>query len=103
MNVDSIYGGQFLSAATAKSDKLVNKPLTIKAARLETLREREKIVLTLEETEREIVLSKRNAMSLAQAYGPETEAWTGKKFMLVVVPTQYQGQTVDGLQIIVAQ
>lgn len=101
MNANAIYGGNYLSAATVKSEKLTGKPLTIKAVVSETFRENEKLVLSFDEIDKQLPLNKSNAQMLIEGFGSETDAWIGKQIMLLLTKRMFQGNSVDAVQLVV--
>ena len=95
-----IYGGAFLNAAYVKDKKLAGKPLTITDSRLETLKEKDKVLLAFAEADKELVLNKSNAGILAESFGDDYTQWKGRKLLLVVTKVPYQGQSVDSIQVV---
>ncbi len=58
-----------------------------------------KPVVFFQGAQKGMVLNKTNAMTIASAFGDETDHWSGKQIVLFTVKTQNpQGQLVDGLR-----
>jgi hypothetical protein len=49
--------------------------------------------------EKGIVLNKTNAQAVADVYGDDTDAWTGKRVMLYATTTLFQGKTVACIRV----
>lgn len=96
-----IYGGNYLSAAMIRKENLIGKPLTIKGSSVETFRnDTTKIVLDLEEIDRQLVLNKTNATSISDVFGDDTDTWAGRKLILQVTKRMWQGSLVDAIEVI---
>jgi hypothetical protein len=87
VNINDIYGGEFLNAKIVTSEKIWRKPLTIKHTEVVTFNKDDpdkaemKIVVSLEETEYKLVLNKTNAKTLGELFGEESNDWDGHKIM----------------------
>lgn len=99
--VDEVYGGNYISAASLKSEKLVNKLLTISSAETMEIGQGEKsktkIALSFKEIEKRLLLNKTNAAILSENFGNETDEWVGKKIKLNITKVNFQGSIVDGI------
>lgn len=103
VEISDVYGGNYLNAATLKSEELVNKPLTINGSEvveLGTTNPRPKVVLNFKETEKRLPLNKTNAKILSENLGDETDTWVGKQITLRVTKRQFQGNIVDGIEVV---
>lgn len=49
--------------------------------------------------ERRMVLNKTNAKTIAKLYGPEVDAWIGKRIILFPTTAQAFGETVDCIRV----
>ena len=89
MNIKDIYRSTYM-----KADDLSGRTAkhTISGCTAEKVGEEEKLVLAFSGNDRPLVLNKTNATTLAELYGPETDAWEGKAIKLVPSTTSYQGQ-----------
>lgn len=106
--VQDVYGssGTYLSAKSVKDKQLVGKPLTIKDAKVEKIKETDenvKLILDFEENSFRLPLNKTNAMILSESFGEDYEKWAGKKLQLLITKRQFQGQLVDGIQVVGVQ
>jgi len=103
MDANAVYGGNYLNAATLRSEKLIGKLLTIVEIRSEMFKEKDKLILSFKETGKELPLNKTNANVLISAYGAETDQWVGKHVRPLITKVLYQGQQVDGIQLVVEE
>lgn len=99
-SVNALYGGKYLNAATVKSEGLRGKKFAIYDVRTETLRDQTKLVLELQGTDKEIALNKRNAMTLAEAFGDDYTQWKNKQIEIQLTRVMFQGNMVDGVEIL---
>lgn len=56
-------------------------------------------VLYFQSAEKGLVLNSTNAYTIGEAYGFETDLWTGKSIELYPTTTEYQGKMVDCLRV----
>ena len=101
-NIDEIYGGKFMKATD------IQKPvrLTIKSARIEQMPARDneearnKVVLTFNDIEKEMVVNATNAARIAEiAKTRVIEDWAGIVVMLVKDKTKFRGNLVDTISV----
>jgi hypothetical protein len=59
----------------------------------------EKLVVSFDEMDKRLVLNKTNAMTLARAFGDDTQASVGQVVDLVVVPSSFDGKPIDVIRI----
>lgn len=99
--VDEVYGGNYINAATLKSERLVNKLLTISGAGTMEIgqgeKSKNKIALSFKEIEKRLILNKTNAAILSESFGNETDEWIEKKIKLNITKVNFQGSIVDGI------
>lgn len=101
VEISDVYGGNYLNAATLKSEGLVNKSLTIDGAEIVELgatNPRPKVVLSFKETEKRLPLNKTNAGIISEVFGDETDVWVGKQIYLRITKRNFQGKIVDGIE-----
>lgn len=91
--------GNFLKAETVKEKKLVGKKLTIAGVEKITLQEKDKLVLSFKDIEDKLVLNSTNANILSEAFGDESDDWTGKTIELTLVKVRFQGSLVPSVQV----
>jgi len=88
---NDLYGTRYLSAADIPKGGMA---ATIESYELEDLKDkqsgasRRRVVLTLEDVKKQLVINKTNAMALAEAYGMDYDAWVGRNIDLSVIKTQ---------------
>jgi hypothetical protein len=102
VNVTDVYGGNYLNASIVKSEKLINKPLTIDSADIVDIglqNPKPKVVLTFKETDKKLPLNKTNAKIMSENFGDETDEWFGKKIHLQITKRQFQGTIVDAIEV----
>ena len=99
-SIEDIYGVTFLNAQFVKNIGLVGKSLTIKSVRTELMRnDQTKLLLTLDGVDKELILNKTNAKIIAARCGNDYTQWVGKQIVLQIVPKNFQGSIIDGIQI----
>ena len=91
--------GNYLNAATAKAH--VGKELHILTIESEIIRDQAKMVMSFRELgEKGLVVNKTNRTALADAFGDETDAWTGKSVQLRIGQVLFQGRMVPSIQVV---
>jgi hypothetical protein len=104
--VEKEYNGQnwnYLNSTNIVSENLNNTMLTIKSAEVRKLGgedARNKVVLSFNETPKQLALNSTNSKIIAEKYGDDTDRWTGKQITLIVVKKNFQGKLVDGIQVV---
>ena len=105
--VETDYAGDnwnYLNSTNIVSENLNNTMLTIKSAEVKKLGQGEdaknKIVLSFNETSKQLALNSTNSKIIAEKYGDDTERWTGKQITLIVVKKNFAGKLVDGIQVV---
>lgn len=58
-----------------------------------------KLVLKFQGKEKGLALNKTNATTIAAAYGPDSDHWTGKKIFLYSTKVDFGGQMVDAIRV----
>jgi hypothetical protein len=61
----------------------------------------DKWVLFFDKLEKGLVLNKTNAMTLAKAFGPDSDLWTGRTVSLVVRDVQFGTDIVPAIRIVI--
>lgn len=101
VNANEIYPSRFLNGSNIGELEL--KPLTIEKTEVEKLgsegNQKNKLILTLKETDKLLALNKTNTATLVKKFGEETENWKGKTITIVKVQVNYQNQIRDSLQV----
>lgn len=101
MDIDDLFPSKGINAASLEGKEV---PLTISGVKLVTFPkdgggDEDKPTLTFQETDKELVLNRINAATIAEQHGKNTDKWTGAKIILFPTKTQYKGQTVDCVRI----
>lgn len=93
----------YLNSKNVVSEELVNIGLTIKHAEVKKLGQgeeaRNKIVLSFDETAKQLALNSTNSKIIAEKYGEDTDSWVGNQITLMVVKKNFAGKLVDGIQV----
>lgn len=99
MNINSAFPSNYLRAVDFPDDTIV----TIKEVLMESIgqgREAEdKPVLYLQEYDKPLVLNKTNGNAIAGMYGPESDAWAGKKITLYATEVQFGNEMVMSIRV----
>ncbi len=78
-------------------------PLTIRTCVSEELGQgndkEKKSVLYFEKAQKGLVLNKTNATVIADAYGDDTDNWTGKAVEIYPTEVDFKGKLVDGIRL----
>jgi hypothetical protein len=105
--VENGYAGDnwnYLNSTNIVSENLNNTMLTIKNAEVKKLGQgedaRNKVVLSFNETSKQLALNSTNSKIIAERYGDDTDRWTGKQITLIVVKKNFAGKLVDGIQVV---
>ena len=96
VDANSLYGGNYLKI----TDVAKPQTYTIKAAAIENVGDKTKLVLSFNETDKTFVVNKTNARRISDKLGSaETDSWVGKKITLMKDYTQYQGTEVECIRV----
>lgn len=96
MNIDNAFPSNYLKASDIGD---AQPTVTIKDVVMEKLGEDTRPVLYFSGKEKGVVLNKTNATNIREAYGPDTEEWTGKKVVLFTAWVDFQGRSVEAIRI----
>jgi arabinogalactan endo-1,4-beta-galactosidase len=96
MNIDDQFPSKFLKAADLNGHEIV---VTIKDCIVESLGEDKRPVLYFAGKDKGVVLNKTNATNIREAYGPDTDEWTGKKVVLYTAYVDFQGRSVESIRV----
>lgn len=96
MNINETFPSNFLKAADLQG---AQPTVTISHVKIEDIGEDRKPVLYFVGKDKGIVLNKTNATNISDAYGPETDDWTGKKVTLFTAWVDFQGRSVEAIRI----
>lgn len=97
MNINEAFPSKYLKA----SDLQGGQPtVTISHVTVEEVGETDrKPVIYFVGKEKGIVLNKTNATNIGDAYGPDTDEWTGKKVTLFTAWVDFNGRSVEAIRI----
>lgn len=76
MHYEKLFPGRFIKSADFDGKDVT---LTVKNVRAEEIDDKTKAIMRFEETKRELVLNRTNAEALRVCFGPQVEAWVGKR------------------------
>lgn len=97
MNINEVFDSKYLRAADLKGQTPI---CTITKIDMQDMKDGQvKPCIYLNHKDKGLVLNKTNANMIAKLYGPETDAWIGKKIMLITAWVEYQGDTVEAIRI----
>ena len=71
----------------------------IKSITIEDLGNDRKPVMFFDGAQKGMIVNKTNWSTIAQAYGDESDAWTGKPVILFAMNTSFQGRPTQGLRV----
>lgn len=96
MNINDAFPGKYFKAA----DVAEPKTLTITGVGMEQLQDgTQKPAVYFQESQQAFVLNKTNANFMSQAFGAQTEGWTGKQVVLYKDQAAFQGRMVDCVRV----
>lgn len=96
MNINEAFPSNYLKSSDLKG---ATPTVTMSHITNEKLGDDTKLVLYFQGKEKGMVLNKTNANNIAQLYGPETDAWNGKKVTLAVAWVDFQGRSVEAIRV----
>ena len=100
MNINNAFPSKYLKSGDIEgTDDLL---LTIDHVSVESVGQddpEDKPIVYFQEVEKGLVLNKTNANTIAGLYGPETDAWTGKRIALYATEVAYQGKMTLSLRV----
>jgi hypothetical protein len=101
---DSKENWNYLNSKNVVTEELTDKELTIKNAEVKKLGQgeeaRNKIVLSFDETDKQLALNSTNAKIIAEEFGDDTDSWAENQISLAVVQKNFAGRLVDGIQVV---
>ena len=101
MNINNAFPSKYLKSGDIPEDS--DLALTIKSVAFETVGQGEdaetKPIIYFAETDKGLVLNKTNANAIAHLYGPETDAWTGKRISLFSTEVDFAGKMTLALRV----
>jgi hypothetical protein len=96
MNINEVFPSKFLKAADLSG---TSPTVTIDQVKMEDIGDDRRAVVYFVGKEKGVVLNKTNANNIAEAYGFDTEGWTGKKVTLFTAWVDFQGKSMEAIRI----
>lgn len=96
VNINTLYPSTYLKAADLGGK---GTTVTIRAVVMEKIGSNIKPVLYFQGKEKGMVLNKTNGMTIAQAYGTDTDQWSGGAIIVFPAFVDFQGKQVEGLRV----
>lgn len=97
MNINEAFPSKFLKAPDLNGG---SPTVTIDRVTVEEVGEGErKPCVYFVGKEKGVVLNKTNATNIADAYGPDTDDWTGKKVTLFTAWVDFNGRSMEAIRI----
>lgn len=73
--------------------------VVIRAVTVEDLGNDRKPVMTFDSAQKTMIVNKTNWLTIAQAYGDDSDGWIGKPVILFAMSTSFQGRPTQGLRV----
>lgn len=100
MNINNSFPSKYIKSGDITDDDLV---VTISRVAIESLgqgdKAEDKPIVYFSDNEKGLVLNKTNAHVISDLYGPETDAWVGKKIALYATEVEMGGVTTLGIRV----
>jgi hypothetical protein len=101
MNVNDIFPTRFVSAADLNGKSFT---LTIRSVTLEDMQSHDNKTVTkpvawFTNAAKGLVLNRTNTMIIAELYGPETDAWAGKRITIYATKVRAFGKMEDAIRV----
>ena len=96
MNINEAFPSTFLKAADIGDSK---PTVTIDRVEMQDIGDDHKPVVYFEGKDKGIVLNKTNANNIADAFGPDTDDWTGQQVQLFTTLVDFQGRSVEAIRV----
>ena len=100
MRRDEAFPGKFLKAADVKETPLIAVISYVEKEKVgQGSDQKEKPVMYFQDADKPMVVNSTNWDTLAEAYGEDSDGWSGCKIKVYSAPTQYQGKRTEGLRV----
>ena len=101
MKISDIYGSKFIGVDEVKKAPLIAKITEVAAEEIKGKEGdvRQRIVLTLEDCPKRLILNATNAEALAEACGDDTDGWVDSWIEVGTHKVLFGGRKVDGLRV----
>lgn len=97
-SIYEVYGSGTLMRAADLQGEVTYTISAVRVAKT-AADDKEKIILSFQETDKELALNKTNAQKIAEIYGEDYTQWTGKKITLYKTLTTFRGQEVSCIRV----
>ena len=94
--INELFPSRFLKASDLAGQE--REVTMVKLTEESVTKDETKPALTLEGVAKMLVLNKTNAETISAAYGPETDAWMGRKIILFSAKVQGPNGLTDGIR-----
>ena len=100
MRISEAYPSKYLKATDlAGQDRTVNIRACVQEGLGEGSEKKVKPVLYFDGGQKGLVLNKTNAQAIAEDYGDDTEAWTGREIVLFIQKVTFQGKLTPAIRV----
>ncbi len=100
MRISEAYPSKYLKAADlAGQDRTVNIRACVQEELGQGAEMEVKPVLYFDGGQKGLVLNKTNAQAIADDYGDDTEAWTGREIVLFIQKVTFQGKLTPAIRV----
>lgn len=93
MDIKSAFPSKYFNAA----DITHPRGMTISSVKKERVRDEDKIVMRFIGEQKALIVNVTNANRIADAYGSESDAWSGRPVTLVKETVYFRGSPVPGI------
>ena len=96
MDINGAFPSDYLKAADLQGREVT---VTMQSVQMQELGSEQKPILFFEGKDKGLVLNKTNANTIADMFGPETDAWRGNRIVLFPTQTDFQGRQVACIRV----
>jgi len=102
MRIDAAFPSDYLKAADLEGNQVT---YTISSVKIEAVgqQKEERPVLCFDDCEKGLILNKTNSRTISDAFGPETDDWTGQRITLYEAMVEFQGKSVPAIRVRLAR
>lgn len=96
MNINETFTSNYIKASDLQGRRV---QVRVRDVRNEVVGEQSKIVLYFQGKDKGFICNRTNCLTIAEAWGPETDNWIGGALEMFSMKVPYQGKLVDGLRV----
>ncbi len=96
MNINDQFPSKYLKASDLQGRSISVK---IREVVSETIGQDQRTVMYFVGKQKGMVVNRTNGMTIAEIWGPETDAWIGGELEIFSMKVPYQGKLTDGLRV----